>query len=111
MKEAGIDSSGKRPYISSPESVLNVVANLTGLSREYIRTSEKKDATHAREIITLLLVEGLNASLAETGNFLCRLTAPTIKKHLKRGARRLRSDDEFAHTFAVAERRSHIAFD
>ena len=111
MKEAGKDSSGKHPYISSPESVLSVVAQLTKLDREYILTSEKYDAAQAREIITLLLVDGLNASLAETGNFLCRLTAPTIKKHRKHGAQRLIQDEEFAHTFAIAERRSHIAFD
>lgn len=109
MKEIGRDSSGE-PYISSPENIQNVVAQLTGLSGDYIQTSEKMDARQAREIISLLLVENLEASLLETGNFLRGLTAPAIKKHKTRGARRLRSnvEVEFAHTFAVAERRSNL---
>lgn len=109
MKEAGRDSSGSRIYISTPESVLSVVADLTGLACEYIKTSEKKDGSRAREIIALLLVENLDASFLETGHFLQGLTGPAIKKHKTRGARRLRSDEEFAHTFAVAEKRSNTA--
>jgi hypothetical protein len=81
MKEAGRDSSGSRTYISDPESVLNVVVSLTGLTRDYIQTSEKKDGSRAREIISLLLVENLEASLIETGHFLRGLTAPAIRKH------------------------------
>lgn len=111
MKEAGRDSSGSRIYISTPESVLNVVAHLKELTRDYILSSEKKDASRAREIIALLLVENLGASLQETGHFLRGLTAPAVKKHKIRGARRLRSDSRFAHTFAIAEQRSNIVND
>lgn len=109
MNEAGRDSSGKRTYISNPENILDVLVRLTGLDRDYLKTSEKKDASRAREIATLLLVENMGASLQETGYFFRGLTGPAIRKHKTRGARRLRSDEEFAHTFAVAERRSNIA--
>lgn len=88
---------------------MHVVAQLTGLTGEYIKTSEEKAGSRAREIIALLLVENLGASLQETGHFLRGLTAPAIKKHMSRGAGKLGSDEDFAHTFAEAERRSNIA--
>lgn len=110
MKEIGRDSSGVQAYISTPENILDVVAKLTGLTYDYIKTNEKKDARHAREIISLLLVENLGASLLETGHFLRGHTAPAVKKLKTRGSRRLRSKNEaeFTHTFAIAEQRSNI---
>lgn len=109
MKEIGRDSSGERRYISSPENILNVVAKLTGLTRADIQASETEVARQAREIISLLLVENLGASLLETGNFFRGTTAPAIRKLKTRGACRLTKDDEFAHTFAIAERHSNLS--
>jgi hypothetical protein len=106
VKEAPLDSSGKRAYRSEKTGVLGVVAYLSGLSPDLIKSSDKKASTRAREIIVLLLSQGMRLSDAEVGRFLNQ-TGKGAKNHRVRGARRLRSDEEFAHTFAEAEIRSN----
>lgn len=70
---------------------------------------EKKEAMLAREIVTLLLVEGTGTSYQETGWFLGRMTGSGVRQHRERAKKRLLVNEDFAHTFAIAEHRSNIA--
>ncbi len=108
MIEKGRSSSGGL-YVSSPEEILRVLSELTGVPANLIKTGEKKGPRRTREMAAVLMYDGLDMSLTSTGSFLSGATGSGMRHAVKRGMRRLRSDEEFAHTFAAAEQLSNIA--